>query len=122
LASDNWYVVGELGNSALLQGASISKVGFASGWTSGTINRTCTDVIDWPATGKILKCQFTTLAVSRSGDSGSPVFQYESSTGKAWLGGVAWGILDIGYYETVFSSIDGIKTDMGSLTVSSPIF
>jgi len=122
LASDNWYVVGELGNTSLVQGASVSKVGFATGWTSGVIDQTCTDMLDWPATGKILKCQFTTLAVSRNGDSGSPIFQYETSTGKAWLGGVSWGILEVPYYVTVFSSIDGVKTDLGSLTVSSPVF
>ncbi|MGQ0702818.1 MAG: hypothetical protein ACT4PM_06765 [Gemmatimonadales bacterium] len=122
LASEPWYVVGELPNGSLVQGASISKVGAGSGWTGATINRACTDIIDYPTPGKILKCQFTSLAVSRNTDSGSSVFQYEASTGKAWLGGIVWGVLNIGYLETAFSSLDGIKTDLGSMTVYSSVF
>ena len=59
-------------------------------------------------------------AVSRAGDSGSPVFSYESSTGKAWLAGILWGS-DLQSSST-FSPISGVKTDLGSMTVWSPAF
>jgi hypothetical protein len=118
LATEPWYVVGELSSGSLTQGASLSKVGATSGWTGGTIVSTCFDV--YYATGKLLRCQYDFSAVARSGDSGSPVFQYESSTGKAWLGGILWG--SDGSSTSVFSPISGVKTDLGSLTVYSKFF
>ncbi len=122
LYTDDWYVVGEISNSSLIQGASVSKVGATTGWTGGTIQQTCFSVLGYPVTGKELKCQFSSLAVVRSGDSGSPVFQYEASTGKAWLAGVVWGLIYPDHWESVFSPLDGIKTDIGAMTVSSLIF
>ena len=120
LANDYWYVVGALSSGSLVYGASVSRVGFSTGWTGGTIQKTCYDYVDYPASGKILKCQYTSLAVVRSGDSGSPVFQYESATGKAWLGGIIWGYEYDAGYQSIFSPIDGIKTDLGSMTVTMP--
>jgi hypothetical protein len=70
----------------------------------------------------MLRCQYTSLAVVRSGDSGSPVFQYDSDTGEAWLGGVIWGYVYDAVYQSIFSPLDGIKTDLGSMTVWSPIY
>lgn len=102
-----------------MYGTALSKVGQASGWTGGTILNTCIDSYGYPATSNIIRCQYIFSAISRSGDSGSPVFQYQSSTGKAWLAGIVWlG----GGTSSVFSPISGIKTDLGALTVSSPVF
>lgn len=90
LTAEPWFVVGELSNSSLTQGASLSKVGRSSGWTGGTISQTCVD--SYLSSSTMLRCQYLFYGVGRAGDSGSPVFQYESSTGKAWLGGIMWGI------------------------------
>lgn len=118
LAAEPWYVVGELGSGSLLQGTSLSKVGATSGWTGGTIQSTC---VNQSLTGsRRLLCQYKFAAVSRPGDSGSPVFAYEASTGKAWLAGIMWG--SDGYALTTFSPIAGIKTDLGAMTVSSPLY
>lgn len=122
LTGDYWYVVGELSNSSLVYGATVSRVGFGSGWTGGTIQKTCSDYVNYPTSGNILKCQFTSLAVVRSGDSGSPVFQYDSDTGGAWLGGVIWGYEYDAVYQSIFSPLDGVKTDLGSMTAWSPIY
>lgn len=118
LTTEPWYVVGEASSGSLIMGASLSKVGSTSGWTGGTIVSTCGD---WQvATGKKLRCQYEFSGVARGGDSGSPVFQFEDATGKAWLAGMMWG--SNGSSATVFSPLAGIKTDLGSLTVSSPVF
>jgi hypothetical protein len=72
------------------------------------------------ATGKLLRCQYDFSAVARAGDSGSPVFQYEPATGKSWLAGIFWGTN--GTSVSVFSPMAGVKTDLGSMTVSSPLY
>jgi hypothetical protein len=118
LTTEPWFVVGELSSGSLLQGAALSKVGATSGWTGGTVQQTCAN---WFLIGsRVLRCQYSVSAVARSGDSGSPVFSYEASTGKAWLAGILWGT----DFQTVsvFSPISGVKTDLGAMTVSSPGF
>jgi len=117
LTADPWFVVGELSSASLVLGAAVSKVGVTSGWTGGTIQQTCVDVY-WTST-KLLRCRYSTSAVVRSGDSGAPVFQYEASTGKAWLGGVIWGTAATISY---FSPLSGVKSDLGSMTVHSTVY
>lgn len=79
------------------------------------------DYLSYPEPGKALLCQFTFSAVSNVGDSGSPVFQYEASTGKAWLAGIAWGRI-VFTQETYFSSMVSVQAELGPLTVSSLIY
>lgn len=124
--SDPWYVVGELSSGDLIQYSSVSKVGFASGWTGGEIASTCFDRLNYPTSGKALRCQYSTHAVNAGGDSGGPVFQYDTTTSTAYLAGLIYGCIDYGppYYcqLSTFSPIWGVKTDLGAMTVSSPIY
>lgn len=120
LTTEPWYVVGELSSGSLTQGTSLSKVGQTSGWTGGTVSSTCVDSYGFPTSTNIIRCQYIFSGISRAGDSGSPVFKYESSTGKAWLGGILWA--SAGSSGSIFSPISGVKTDLGSLTVWSGVF
>lgn len=117
LTAEPFFVVGELSDASLISGLALSKVGATSGWTSGTIISTCAD---WALPGsKMLRCQYTVSGVAVQGDSGSPVFSYELSTGKAWIAGVEWGAtLD----SFTFSPLSGVKADLGAMTVSKPVF
>jgi hypothetical protein len=117
LAAEPFYTVGELSDAALVSGAALSKVGATTGWTSGTVTSTC---FDWYVTGTtMIRCQYTVSAVVHGGDSGSPVFSYELSTGKAWLAGILWGTTGTGF---IFSPLSGVKSDLGAMTVSKPVF
>lgn len=109
-----FYVVGELSDGLLPLGRTLSKVGSTSGWTTGVITDTCGNKT-LPNGGELL-CQYTVSSVGKFGDSGSPVFAYEAATNRAWLAGVVIG----GTF--VFSSMDGIRGDLGSMTVSSSYY
>lgn len=118
LTTEPWSVVGELSSGSLLQGTSLSKVGVTSGWTGGTVLQTC--ITSYVSNPNVLLCQYAFSAVSRAGDSGSPVFSYEAATGKAWLAGILWG--SDGQSSSVFSPVAGIKSDLGAMTVWSSVF
>lgn len=119
LTSSPFYVVGEMANSALLSGTVLSKVGATTGWTSGTVGNTCFDYYSFGSAQGIARCQYSVGAYGAGGDSGSPVFSYDALTGKAWLAGVLWGVTGNSFS---FSPLDGIKTDLGAMTVYSAIF
>jgi hypothetical protein len=118
LGVEPFYVVDEMSSASLVSGTALSKVGVSSGWTSGAIGSTCFDV--WYSSSTMLRCQFDVTAVVKPGDSGSPVFSYELSTGKAWLAGILWGKLSGN--DFIFSPLSGVKTDLGAMTVSKPVF
>lgn len=119
LTTEPWYVTAELTSSDLTQGTSVSKVGATSGWTGGTVSQTCISSYHVGGQNKHLLCQYSASFVSRNGDSGSPVFKYNSSDGTASLGGI---VRAIGGGVSYFSPIWGVKTDLGSMTVSAPVF
>jgi hypothetical protein len=118
LTTEPWYVTAELSNSSLTQGMSISKVGATSGWTGATVDQTCITIYNAGGQNNDLLCQYAASYVSRSGDSGSPVFTYDSSQGTAALAGIHHSA---GGGYSYFSTIGGVKTDLGSMTVSSLI-
>ena len=77
----------QITNLALpVQGQVMNKVGRTTGWTAGTVANTCKDVPD--GSYKLL-CQDEVNAFVDGGDSGSPVFQYLSST-TVGFSGIAW--------------------------------
>jgi hypothetical protein len=117
LGIEPFSLVGEMSSASLVSGTALSKVGASSGWTSGTIGTTCADMVRTSNT--MLLCQYGVSAIARAGDSGSPVFSYELSTGKAWLAGILWARSLEGF---TFSPLSGVKTDLGAMTVSKPVF
>jgi hypothetical protein len=102
---------------APLQGEVLDKVGHVSGWTYGTVTRTCYYPVisnskpDGTGTSYRVLCQDYVAAANRSGDSGSPVFKWNSSTGTATLYGILWGGGDAEY---IFSAVENLETDFGA--------
>jgi hypothetical protein len=70
---------------ALVGGALVEKVGFATGWTYGYIDETCRDTWDQD---HVFKCQYSAAIWTAGGDSGSPYFQRDPLTGDVKLTGL----------------------------------
>lgn len=112
------------GIAGLMAGDLVDKVGRTSGWTRGAITNTCTDidVVDTDAAGNVfdtmitILCQYIVNTTSLGGDSGSPVFQFSSTTGNGMFAGILWGgSADPTTAATmVFSPISGIDQELGS--------
>lgn len=99
------------GGTYPVQGMYLDKVGMATGWTSGSVDRTCADIyISDDYTG--ILCQDVVVAKVSGGDSGSPVFRWTGSTTAAFAG-ILWGydFQTGGFY---FSNTDRIQADMGT--------
>ena len=99
-------------------GERVDKMGYETGWTSGTIETTCaTTWFGWMK--RRLMCQYGTNYRRRGGDSGAPVFKV-SSGGGATLTGIHWGstwwLFD---YTSWFSPLGGIEEELGQLDVLS---
>jgi hypothetical protein len=90
-------------------GMYLSKVGEASGWTTGPVVDTCYDYFSVGDT--ILLCQDSIQAYATSGDSGAPVF-WQSSQGPAFAGIVHSRSGD----KIFFSNTQRILNDFGSMT------
>jgi hypothetical protein len=99
-----------IGGTYPVQGMYLDKVGRTTGWTSGPVDRTCTDVYLGDGTGTL--CQDVVVAKVGGGDSGSPVFRWTGSTTAAFAG-ILWGwdSQTGGFY---FSNTDRIQADMGT--------
>ncbi|MDP2346020.1 MAG: hypothetical protein Q8O67_34090 [Deltaproteobacteria bacterium] len=119
LVASAFSVVGEAGS---LVGQSVDKVGRTTGWTRGTVSRTCvnTGIQD---SNIVLICQDHVTApagvtVVGSGDSGSPVFSItnNSVTDDVLLKGILWGGNSSGT-TFVFSPIANVQrsTELGVL-------
>jgi hypothetical protein len=119
LTAEPWYVTAELADASLTQGTSVSRVGQAKGWTGGTIEYTCITQYNAGGQDKDLLCQYKATFVSASGDSGSPVFTYNASLGTASLAGI---MHSYGGGYSIFSTISGVKTDLGAMTVWSDVY
>lgn len=92
----------------------VNKVGMITGWTAGTVSRTCADVWQGGRPGRDegrqrYKCQYLASFYNWSGDSGSPVFKWNGI--GATLTGIFWG--GSGW----FSPLGGIEADLGSMDV-----
>lgn len=95
-------------------GQTIQKIGATTGWTSGTVQRSCVNanVADSPIT---LLCQTFVRGsgtVIEAGDSGAPAFLQSGE--ENILFGIVWGRTDVG--EFVFSPLEGIVRDLGRMS------
>lgn len=76
--NSNFYVVGT--TNAQSEGAPVQKVGAATGWTSGSIYRSCMEIPvpnDGSGRRAVMPCQVLATYVNSKGDSGGPVFSFE---------------------------------------------
>lgn len=81
-----------------VSGQMIDKMGRTTGWTYGFVNRTCFPTFVSNGSGGrvkvngkpvIMRCQYRASYTSRSGDSGSPVFDWHGDSVTLW--GLNWG-------------------------------
>ena len=112
------YVVGTQGTPTT--GEQLNKIGAYSGWTYGNVNGTCEDVHEG---SQMVFCAGKAHFFSRHGDSGSPVFSWDGED-DATLYGIVIAIdcSDCPHdYDTFFSTMSGITTDLGSMTATIDI-
>lgn len=89
-------------------GQYLDKVGRTTGWTSGSVARTCAD---YPQLGDhVILCQDEVNAYADNGDSGSPVFQW-GYTSNVSAAGIVWYKTGTGTY--VLSNTSQIGSDFG---------
>jgi hypothetical protein len=103
---------GTLGG-CLAVGATVSKVGRTTGWTSGAITNTCVNT-GVSGTNIVQLCQTFVSAGVGGGDSGSDVFQVTGGT-SVKLAGILWGGNSNGT-QFVFSPLANVTRDLGALT------
>jgi hypothetical protein len=97
-------------------GQTANKVGRTTGWTQGTVTRTCVDT-GVSASNIVLLCQDfvqNTVQIVAGGDSGSPVFRIRGGDGVTLLGNL-WGGNSSGTLF-VYSPISNIVAELGALT------
>jgi hypothetical protein len=94
----------------------VDKIGRSSGWTYGTVTKTCLDTKyvgpsnDPNPTNIVIRCQaYVDCAYAEGGDSGAPVFILKSGSLVTLLG-IVWAANNQGF---VFSSLDLIRLDLG---------
>jgi hypothetical protein len=98
-----------------LEGQYLAKVGRTTGLTGGDVTDTCDDINE---SGKpvTLFCQYRVAAPADHGDSGSPVFDWNSATlppgayPPATLYGILWGV-DPDHFA--FSPIGAVDAELG---------
>lgn len=93
-----------------------NKIGRTTGWTDGTVTRTCVNT-GVSASNIVLLCQDfveNTVPIVQGGDSGSPVFVIRPN-GTARLLGNLWGGSASGT-TFVYSPIANIEFELGALT------
>jgi streptogrisin C len=97
-------------------GQTANKVGRTTGWTQGTVSRTCANS-GVSGTNIILLCQDfvdSTVQIVAGGDSGSNVFR-TNPDGSVTLLGVLWGGNTAGT-QFVYSPIANVERELGALT------
>lgn len=109
------FTVGGAGPSPLT-GDILHKVGRTTGWTYGQVVNTCVTV-NVGDTDLTYQCQTAVAAGAGGGDSGSPVFTWNGGN-TALLQGILWGggVLQ-GQNVFVFSSLDQIQQELGTLKI-----
>jgi hypothetical protein len=95
----------------LAVGATVSKIGRTTGWTSGPITNTCVNT-GVQGTRIVQLCQTFVSAGVGGGDSGSDVFQGSGSSVK--LAGILWGGSSSGD-QFVFSPFGNVTRELGTL-------
>lgn len=102
----------------------VNKVGRTTGWSQGSVSRTCvhTGVL---GTNIVQLCQDYVDALSEEGDSGSPVFSITNShlTDDVELRGILWGGNSAGT-TFVYSPIANVERsdELGPITNCAPGF
>lgn len=100
----------------VVKGDTVDKVGRTTGWTSGTVEQTCarTKVAsdDGSDSGITLLDQIIVVATGDHGDSGAPVFVYDSGTNTASFAGILWGGSNEAF---AFSPVSSIALELGSM-------
>jgi hypothetical protein len=102
-----------------LEGLTVQKVGKTTGWTQGTINRTCAR-INVDDTNITLLCQYGATYVSERGDSGAPVFGITNlTTSSVSLVGINWSRNPGGAGTAYFSPLGEVENsgELGPLIV-----
>jgi len=97
------------GEGTAAVGDTANKVGRTTGWTQGTVSRTCVDT-GVSGSNIVLLCQVFVDAIVGGGDSGSPVFSGSGS--NVTLLGTLWGGNSAGTMF-VYSPISQIKQELG---------
>jgi hypothetical protein len=111
LAVTDGFTIG--GEGTALVGSMANKVGRTTGWTRGTVTRTCTDT-GVSGTNIVLLCQDfveSTAQIVAGGDSGSPTFQTGSGNAATLLGSL-WGGNASGTLF-VYSRIGYVRQELG---------
>jgi hypothetical protein len=100
-------------------GTTFHKVGRTTGWTSGTLQATCSTV-NVSGTNIQLLCQTTVTSsgerIVQGGDSGSPVFT-RGSGDNVTLVGILWGGSTSGSLF-VFSPFKQVQDELGGMTAT----
>jgi len=105
-----------------IQGQVLNKVGRTTGWTQGSVVATCEN-IDVTDSDITQLCQGMVNAFVDGGDSGSPVFGFNTD-GTVFLGGILWGSstdLVTNEVQFIFSPFGSIQREIGPITVSDPL-
>jgi hypothetical protein len=101
------------GETTATVGSTASKVGRTTGWTRGTVTRTCTDT-GVSGTNVVLLCQDfveSTVQIVAGGDSGSPTFQERGGNSVMLLGNL-WGGNASGTLF-VYSRVGYVRQELG---------
>lgn len=75
-----WPVADSIMDHTLLNGATLHKVGWKTGWTQGYVSQTCVNarvILNGYPTQYVGVCQWTASMRSDQGDSGGPVFKHK---------------------------------------------
>jgi hypothetical protein len=106
------------GEATATVGSTANKVGRTTGWTQGTVTRTCTDT-GVSGSNIVLLCQDfveSSIQLVAGGDSGSPVFRVNGSSSATLLGNL-WGGNSSGTLF-VYSRVGNVKQELGgNLTI-----
>ena len=106
------------GDGAAAVGETANKVGRTTGWTQGTVTRTCVDT-GVSGSNIVLLCQGfvenDNAQIVGAGDSGSPVFRIEGGNNVTLLGNLWGGNSSNTLF--VYSPIANIESELGNLRV-----
>ena len=92
----------------------LGKVGRTTGWTEGSVARTCANVLV-AGTDIVMLCQDLVLAAVGAGDSGAPVFMQIGDSRDVVPSGILWGGTTGAFF---FSSLFNVALDLGSFAVN----
>jgi hypothetical protein len=111
------FTITAVNAAALPVGTQVNKIGRTTGWTFGPVVATCVDV----QVGTIIeRCQEVVRGGVGSGDSGSPVFVWPSTTsGNITAAGMLWGQGTDAAGNQVFfySRLGQIALELGNLNL-----